>query len=144
MGGIVVMDQADKANESLDGQGTEFEMCQHFINAFQIIGKKWNGLIISSLCAGKYMRFKDLSSCVKAKAEDRYHQRKMRFKDLSSCVKDCSDRVLVERLKELEKEGIVCRSVDEKTKIISYGLTKKGADLQPVFDQIHDWADKWE
>lgn len=121
VGGIVIMGQDDKANENVDCQGADYEMCQHFINAFQVIGKKWNGLIISSLCAGKYMRFKDLSSCVKA----------------------CSDRVLVERLKELEKENIVSRSVDEETKIISYGLTKKGADLQPVFDQIHDWADKW-
>ncbi|WEV36416.1 helix-turn-helix domain-containing protein [Lactobacillus sp. ESL0677] len=98
-----------------------YEACPHFISAFQIIGKKWNGLIISSLCDTNYMRFKDLANCVSA----------------------CSDRVLVERLKELEKEKIVKRSVDEKTKIISYGLTKKGAELQPVFDQIHEWADNW-
>lgn len=104
-----------------DCSGADYEMCQHFINAFKIIGKKWNGLIISSLCAGDYMRFKDLAHCVKA----------------------CSDRVLVERLKELEQEKIVKRSVDSKTKIISYGLTKKGEDLKPVFDQIHNWADKW-
>ncbi|MDF7639157.1 helix-turn-helix domain-containing protein [Lactobacillus sp. ESL0791] len=99
----------------------DYELCEHFINAFQVIGKKWNGLIISSLCDTKYMR----------------------FKDLARCISSCSDRVLVERLKELEKEKIVKRSVNGETKIISYGLTKKGAELKPVFDQIHHWADRW-
>lgn len=99
----------------------DYELCKHFINAFQIIGKKWNGLIISSLCDTQYMRFKDLARCVDA----------------------CSDRVLVERLKELEEEKIVKRTVDKETGIISYSLTEKGADLKPVFDSVHVWADKW-
>ena len=67
----------------------------------------------------------------------------MRFKDLARCIKACSDRVLVERLKELEQDGIVKRTVNKDTGIISYSLTEKGADLKPVFDQVHDWADKW-
>lgn len=67
----------------------------------------------------------------------------MRFKDLARTIEACSDRVLVERLKELEKEDIVKRSVDQNTGIILYGLTKKGAELKPVFDQVHNWADKW-
>ena len=87
----------------------------------QLLVKKWNGLIISSLC--------DTNA--------------MRFKDLARCISKCSDRVLVERLKELEKDGIVNRTVDEKSGIISYTLTQKGADLQPVFEQVHNWADKW-
>ncbi|GFZ26686.1 winged helix-turn-helix transcriptional regulator [Lactobacillus corticis] len=99
----------------------DYELCDHFINAFQIIGKKWNGLIISSLCDTHYMRFKELAKCISA----------------------CSDRVLVARLRELEDEGIVKREVDQETGIISYGLTPKGADLKPVFDQVHTWADKW-
>ena len=99
----------------------DYELCNHFINAFQIIGKKWNGLIISSLCDTEDMRFKDLARCIEA----------------------CSDRVLVERLKELEDAKIVRRSVDSETGIISYGLTKKGAELKQVFDQVHNWADKW-
>lgn len=99
----------------------EYELCNHFINAFQIIGKKWNGLIISTLCDTEDMRFKDLARTITA----------------------CSDRVLVERLKELEEEKIVRRTVDSDSGIISYGLTQKGADLKPVFDQVHHWADKW-
>ena len=65
-----------------------YEMCARFVKAFEIIGKKWNGLIISSLCDTKAMRFRDLAHAVGA----------------------CSDRVLVERLRDLfeaeeEKEG---------------------------------------
>ncbi len=116
------MAQGVKDQSKVDcSQAGNYELCHHFINAFQIIGKKWNGLIISSLCDTQEMRFKDLAHSVKA----------------------CSDRVLVERLKELEAAKIVKRSVDPVTGIISYSLTEKGADLKPVFDQVHSWADKW-
>lgn len=98
-----------------------YELCNRFISAFKIIGKKWNGLIISSLCDTEMMR----------------------FKDLARTIEKCSDRVLVERLKELEEEDIVVRNVNHETGIISYGLTPKGADLKPVFDSVHAWADKW-
>ena len=98
-----------------------YEMCQRFVKAFEIIGKKWNGLIISSLCDTKAMRFRDLAHAVGA----------------------CSDRVLVERLRELEAEGIVNRSKDEERKIVLYTLTPKGAELKPVFEQVHLWAYKW-
>lgn len=98
-----------------------YELCVRFVKAFEIIGKKWNGLIISSLCDTKAMRFKDLTHAVGA----------------------CSDRVLVERLRELEADGIVKRSMDEDSKIVLYTLTQKGAELKPVFNQVHEWADKW-
>ncbi|KRL63399.1 winged helix-turn-helix transcriptional regulator [Lactobacillus psittaci] len=114
------MTKAVKESSSGCGQ-RDYQNCEHFINAFAFIGKKWNGLIISSLCSVKPMRFKDLANAVQA----------------------CSDRVLVERLKELEQLKIVKRSVDEETGIITYTLTKKGAELKPVFDLIHDWADRW-
>lgn len=96
-----------------------YEQCGHFVNAFKVIGKKWNGLIISSLC----------------------NEHAMRFKDLSKAVNACSDRVLVERLKELEQEQIVVRTVENN--LISYSLTQKGAELKPVLALLHDWADKW-
>lgn len=103
-------------------QAEDYSLCNHFINAFSIIGKKWNGLIISSLC----------------------DTQEMRFKDLARCISKCSDRVLVERLKELEHLDIVKRTVNNETGIISYTLTSKGSELKPVFDSVHNWADKWE
>ena len=115
------MQEVKEKKETTPCKPEDYELCNHFINAFRIIGKKWNGLIISSLCDTEGMRFKDLARCIEA----------------------CSDRVLVERLKELEQDGIVKRTVNKDTGIISYSLTEKGADLKPVFDQVHDWADKW-
>lgn len=115
------MQEVKEKKETTPCKPEDYELCNHFINAFRIIGKKWNGLIISSLCDTEDMRFKDLARCIEA----------------------CSDRVLVERLKELEQDGIVKRTVNKDTGIISYSLTEKGADLKPVFDQVHDWADKW-
>lgn len=120
-GGFAYARSQRKKKESAPCKPEDYELCGHFINAFQIIGKKWNGLIISSLCDTEDMRFKDLARCIEA----------------------CSDRVLVERLKELEKDDIVRRSVDKDTGIISYGLTEKGVELKPVFNQVHNWADKW-
>ena len=107
----LLMQEVKEKKESAPCKPEDYELCGHFINAFQIIGKKWNGLIISSLCDTEDMA--------------------------------CSDRVLVERLKELEKDDIVRRSVDKDTGIISYGLTEKGVELKPVFNQVHNWADKW-
>lgn len=120
MGGLTMQEVKEK-KDAAPCKPEDYELCCHFVGAFKIIGKKWNGLIISSLCDTQDMRFKDLARTIEA----------------------CSDRVLVERLKELEKEDIVKRSVDQNTGIISYGLTKKGAELKPVFDQVHNWADKW-
>ena len=117
----LLMQEVKEKKETVPCKPEDYELCYHFIKAFQIIGKKWNGLIISSLCGTQDMRFKDLARCIEA----------------------CSDRVLVERLKELEQEKIVKRSVDQDTGIISYSLTQKGAELKPVFDQVHHWADKW-
>ena len=115
------MQEVKEKKDAAPCKPEDYELCGHFVSAFKIIGKKWNGLIISSLC----------------------DTQDMRFKDLALTVEDCSDRVLVERLKELEKDDIVKRSVDQSTGIISYGLTEKGAELKPVFDQVHNWADKW-
>lgn len=117
----MVQETVEKGKDAACKDAANYELCHHFVNAFEIIGKKWNGLIISSLCDTKEMRFRDLAHSVRA----------------------CSDRVLVERLKELEDEKIVHRSVNEKTGIISYSLTPKGAALKPVFDKVHDWADQW-
>lgn len=55
-----------------------------------------------------------------------------------------SDRMLAERLKALEAEGIVKRIVYPETPVrVEYELTDKGRELEPVMDQVQKWADKW-
>ncbi|EEK81511.1 Transcriptional regulator, MarR [Bacillus cereus 95/8201] len=55
-----------------------------------------------------------------------------------------SDRMLSERLKELESEGIVVRNVYPEVPVrIEYGLTDKGKALESVMDEVQNWAEKW-
>ncbi|BAP85461.1 HxlR family transcriptional regulator [Paucilactobacillus hokkaidonensis JCM 18461] len=98
-----------------------FTLCPKFEQTFSILGKKWNGLIIEVLL----------------------NEGTLRFKDLVVNVPKCSDRVLVERLKELEQDGIVARNTYDKSTKVDYSLTNKGLELRPVMDAVHSWGDKW-
>jgi len=96
-------------------------ICPKFEHTFMILGKKWNGLIIDVLLEGP-----------------------SRFKDIASCIDGVSDRVLVERLKELEKEDIITKEMDETCDISSgYRLTTKGYGLKDVMDEVQAWSDNW-
>lgn len=67
-----------------------------------------------------------------------------RFKDISNLIPSMSDKMLSERMKDLESEGILVRHVYPETPVrIEYELTDKGRALQPVMNQIQDWAEKW-
>lgn len=96
-------------------------MCPKFAKIFSILGKKWNGLIIEALLKNGTQR----------------------FKQLAGMVPTCSDRVLVERLRELESEGFVERVTYPHAALIEYRLTERGASLAPVMGAIHTWADEW-
>lgn len=55
-----------------------------------------------------------------------------------------SARILTERFKELEKEGIIIRNVYPETPVrIEYNLTQKGRDLETSMDEIQKWSEKW-
>lgn len=100
----------------------QFALCPKFEKTFEFLGKKWNGLIIDVLLENGPQR----------------------FVELANKIPDVSDRVLVERLKELEEKGILKRDVlcDEKNRI-EYSLTEKGLDLKPVMGEIQSWGDRW-
>jgi DNA-binding HxlR family transcriptional regulator len=99
----------------------ELHLCPKFETAFQILGKRWTGLIIRCLMNGP-----------------------MRFKDISELIPNMSDRMLAERFRELEAAGIVVRNVYPETPVrIEYELTPKGRALGPVMDALQAWADEW-
>ena len=100
---------------------TEDLLCENFTNTFQILGRKWNGLIIETL----------LISGPK------------RFLELSRAISGCSDRVLVERLKELEAVQLVNRVTDENSSLIEYKLTESGEAMRPLMAAIHEWSDQY-
>jgi DNA-binding HxlR family transcriptional regulator len=96
-------------------------MCPKFEMAFELLGKKWTGLIIRTLLTGP-----------------------KRFKDIIEMIPSMSDRILADRLKELETAGILERHVYPDIPVrIEYKLTKKGSSLQPVMDEVQQWGDQW-
>lgn len=99
---------------------TKCKLCPKFEKTFGILGKKWNGLIIDVLLT----------------------EGSQRFKDLALKVDKCSDRVLVERLRELQDDGLISRQIAADGRP-TYQLTQQGEDLRPIMSEIHSWAEKW-
>ena len=90
--------------------------------AFEILGRKWTGLIIRELSDGP-----------------------RHFCDVERGIPAVSARMLTERMKELEATGIVIRRVDTGTPVrTTYELTQKGRALIPVMKGIEQWAHAWD
>src|ERR671934_259895 len=97
------------------------ECCQLYHRAVELIGKRWTGAILLVLLDGP-----------------------LRFSEIRHLVPDLSDRLLSERLKELEGEGIVQRSVIDDVPVrVEYELTDKGRALQPAIRALKSWANAW-
>lgn len=100
---------------------SDFQLCPRFEEAMKIISQRWTGLIIYEMM----------------------HTGPQRFSEIESSL-PISGRVLSERLKALEQEGIVNREVFPETPVrIEYSLTDKGRALEPVLKNIESWAYQW-
>jgi len=96
-------------------------VCPHYHRAVELIGRRWTGVVLSTLLDGA-----------------------TRFSELRDAIPDISDRMLSERLKELEADGIVERTVIPETPVrIEYSLTEKGLALKDVVETIRAWASDW-
>jgi DNA-binding HxlR family transcriptional regulator len=92
-----------------------------FQRAIELIGKRWTGAVIRALMSGA-----------------------ARFNHLLTGIPGISDRVLTERLRELEAEGLVERLVDPGPPVrVSYRLTARGRALSPVLAAVDAWATDW-
>lgn len=95
--------------------------CPVFHKSVELIGKRWTGAIIRA------MRFGN-----------------SRFSEISDAIPGLHPRILSERLKELEHEGVVARTVIPATPVrVEYHLTAKGVALYAALDAIADWAEEW-
>jgi DNA-binding HxlR family transcriptional regulator len=111
---------AERASHPIEADGPA-SVCPRFHYAVELLGRRWIGAIISILMSGP-----------------------RRFNELLVAVPGLSDRLLTERLRELEREGIVVRTVhDERPVRVTYALTESGESLAPILDQISDWAERW-
>ena len=96
-------------------------LCARFHKAVELIGRRWSGAIIQIL-----------------------RQRPSRYAELRTAIPDITDRMLSERLRELEDEAIVARTVIPETPVrVEYSLTAKGRALAPALDAIGHWAERW-
>jgi DNA-binding HxlR family transcriptional regulator len=97
-------------------------VCPDFHEAIELIGRRWTGAILCSLIEGP-----------------------RRFGELGKVVPGLSDRLLSQRLRELEEEGLVQRDVEAGTPVrVTYSLTETGEALGPAISELKTWAKHWK
>ena len=105
----------------LSQTATTSSICPKYEHAVQLLGKRWTALLLYALLEGP-----------------------QRFCELTNTVEGLSDRVLSDRLRELELEGVVQRVVYPQIPVrVEYQLTDKGRALEPVVLAIRQWALTW-
>jgi DNA-binding HxlR family transcriptional regulator len=96
--------------------------CPRYHEAVELVGKRWTGAILAVMLQGGSMRFSEIAQAVPA----------------------LSDRLLSERMKELEARGIVERRVGGASPArVEYELTPMGRDLAPALGELEAWAHRW-
>jgi len=96
--------------------------CPKLHEAVELIGKRWTGAIIVVLLEGGAMR----------------------FSEIAAAIPQLSDRLLSERMKELEARGIVERRVvQDAPGRVTYALTDMGRQLAPTLQQLKSWSHRW-
>ena len=97
------------------------DFCPEFHQAIELIGRRWTGVIVRSMLNGA-----------------------TRFGDIAVAVPHMSDKMLAKRLKELETQGVITRTVTPDTPVrVDYTLTPKGRALENVIEAMGKWADRW-
>lgn len=90
------------------------------VSAFELLGKKWSGLILAALMSGP-----------------------RGFAGLRSSVHGISDSVLSERLNSLCSAGLVSRTATAGPPLsVAYALTARGYALAPTLRALSEWADE--
>jgi DNA-binding HxlR family transcriptional regulator len=90
--------------------------CPKYHAAVELIGRRWTGAILAVLLE---------------------QGEPMRFSEIGQSVPELSDRLLSERVKELEERGLLTKDAG------AYALTEMGRDLQPAVGELHQWAQRW-
>ena len=99
----------------------EGHVCTRYHHAVELIGRRWSGAILSVLLRGP-----------------------QGYNEMLAAVPGLSDRLLTERLREFESEGLVVRTVRPGPPVrVSYELTEAGAQLEPTIVQLSRWAERW-
>ena len=104
-----------------DGEGPAAGCCPLYHEAVELVGRRWTGAILRVLMDGP-----------------------LRFSEVAQAVPELSDRLLSERMKELEKRGIVERTVKPGPPLrVEYELSLMGRELEPALTELERWARRW-
>lgn len=110
-----------------DGHSTASEpdsppgCCPLYHEAVELVGRRWTGAILRVLMDGP-----------------------LRFSQIGQAVPELSDRLLSERMKELESRGIVERTVISGPPLrVEYALSQMGRELEPALTELQRWAARW-
>jgi DNA-binding HxlR family transcriptional regulator len=96
--------------------------CPYYHEAIELIGRRWTGAIVGVLI----------------------HRSTLRFGEIAQSVPELSDRLLSERMKELESRGVVVRTVRPGRPVrVEYELTEMGRALAPAVHELERWAQRW-
>ncbi len=97
------------------------KLCERYHHAVELLGRRWAGAIVRILLDGP-----------------------ARYNELRATIPDISDRMLAERLRELEAEGVLTRTVLPDAPVrVEYSLTEKGRGLEASISAIGRWAERW-
>ncbi len=95
--------------------------CPFYHEAVELVGRRWTGAILRVLMDGP-----------------------LRFSEVAQAIPELSDRLLSERMKELEGRGIVKRTVVAgRPPGVRYELSKMGRELEPALSELQQWAKRW-
>ncbi len=104
-----------------DLQHIDDDLCRSFLASVELVGKRWSSGILLALTRGA-----------------------TRFSEVLAMVDGLSDRLLAQRLKELEASGLVERTVIPTTPVqVRYSLTERGADLLKSLQPLVGWGVRW-
>jgi DNA-binding HxlR family transcriptional regulator len=107
--------------DSADNEAPVAHCCPLYHEAVELVGRRWTGAILRVLMDGP-----------------------MRFSEVAQAVPELSDRLLSERMKELEARGIVERTVHAGPPLrVEYELSRMGRELEPALSELHRWANRW-
>src|SRR6478735_6805242 len=96
--------------------------CPLYHEAVELIGRRWTGAIVAVLL----------------------DHGPLRFSQIAQAVPELSDRLLSERMKELEGRGIVERTVHPGPPLrVEYSLSQMGRELEPALSELQLWANRW-
>src|SRR6476620_6740152 len=102
--------------------GGTLRCCPYYHEAVELLGRRWTGAIVEVLLQGGALR----------------------FGEIAGAIPELSDRLLSQRLRDLEERGVVARGEDPgPPPATRYSLTPMGRELEPAVAALKAWGRRW-